>query len=130
MISIATPSAPGRPTTAPASTDGRWGGFAKALTSLERSGFLAESDGVPVVAAPDGSGGAPIAAGPEFPSWIDPTLEAPPTRGTTMADQLKAGLNAPICLTWEWTYACNLQCVHCLSSSGTRDPERAHRPPR
>ncbi len=61
-------------------------------------------------------------AGPEFPSWIDPTLEAPPTRGTTMADQLKAGLNAPICLTWEWTYACNLQCVHCLSSSGTRDP--------
>jgi mycofactocin radical SAM maturase len=39
-----------------------------------------------------------------------------------MGDQLKAGLNSPICLTWEWTYACNLQCVHCLSSSGTRDP--------
>ena len=39
-----------------------------------------------------------------------------------LADQLKAGLDAPICLTWELTYACNLQCVHCLSSSGQRDP--------
>jgi mycofactocin biosynthetic radical S-adenosylmethionine protein MftC len=35
---------------------------------------------------------------------------------------LKEGLDAPICLTWEWTYACNLQCIHCLSSSGRRDP--------
>jgi mycofactocin radical SAM maturase len=32
------------------------------------------------------------------------------------------GLAAPICLTWELTYACNLSCVHCLSSSGRRDP--------
>jgi mycofactocin radical SAM maturase len=31
-------------------------------------------------------------------------------------------LDAPICLTWELTYACNLACVHCLSSSGRRDP--------
>ncbi|MFK8025675.1 MAG: mycofactocin radical SAM maturase [Ilumatobacter sp.] len=36
--------------------------------------------------------------------------------------QLKGGLDAPICLTWELTYACNLECVHCLSSSGRRDP--------
>ena len=42
--------------------------------------------------------------------------------GKTLTTQLKAGLDAPICLTWEITYACNLQCVHCLSSSGTRDP--------
>jgi mycofactocin biosynthetic radical S-adenosylmethionine protein MftC len=28
------------------------------------------------------------------------------------------GLSAPICLTWELTYACNLRCRHCLSSSG------------
>ncbi len=35
---------------------------------------------------------------------------------------MKRGLAAPICLTWELTYACNLQCVHCLSSSGRRDP--------
>jgi mycofactocin radical SAM maturase len=39
-----------------------------------------------------------------------------------LADQLKRGLDAPICLTWELTYACNLACVHCLSSSGQRDP--------
>src|SRR6476619_2077622 len=39
-----------------------------------------------------------------------------------LVQQLKGGLDAPICLTWELTYACNLQCVHCLSSSGRRDP--------
>ncbi len=39
----------------------------------------------------------------------------------TLTTQLKNGLDAPICLTWELTYACNLQCVHCLSSSGQRD---------
>lgn len=39
-----------------------------------------------------------------------------------LVSQLKTGLDAPICLTWELTYACNLQCVHCLSSSGQRDP--------
>ena len=32
----------------------------------------------------------------------------------------RKGLNAPICLTWEMTYGCNLRCVHCLSSSGKR----------
>ncbi len=36
--------------------------------------------------------------------------------------QFVRGLSAPICLTWELTYACNLSCVHCLSSSGRRDP--------
>ena len=41
---------------------------------------------------------------------------------TALTDELTLGLNAPICLTWEWTYACDLQCVHCLSSSGRRDP--------
>src|ERR1700761_8916770 len=46
---------------------------------------------------------------------------------TTMAparlvDQFELGLASPICLTWELTYACNLACVHCLSSSGRRDP--------
>jgi len=41
---------------------------------------------------------------------------------TALVEQLKAGLDAPICLTWELTYACNLECVHCLSSSGQRDP--------
>ena len=41
---------------------------------------------------------------------------------SSLVAQLKSGLDAPICLTWEITYACNLQCVHCLSSSGQRDP--------
>lgn len=40
----------------------------------------------------------------------------------SLVTQLKSGLDAPICLTWELTYACNLQCIHCLSSSGRRDP--------
>ena len=40
----------------------------------------------------------------------------------SLVEQLKTGLDAPICLTWELTYACNLACVHCLSSSGRRDP--------
>ncbi|MFM1751951.1 MAG: hypothetical protein RL119_913, partial [Actinomycetota bacterium] len=40
---------------------------------------------------------------------------------SSLVDQMKTGLDAPICLTWELTYACNLQCVHCLSSSGQRD---------
>jgi mycofactocin radical SAM maturase len=39
-----------------------------------------------------------------------------------LVDQLKGGLAAPICLTWEITYGCNLACIHCLSSSGRRDP--------
>ena len=42
---------------------------------------------------------------------------------TPLVDELKGGLDAPICLTWELTYACNLACVHCLSSSGRRDPK-------
>jgi mycofactocin biosynthetic radical S-adenosylmethionine protein MftC len=33
------------------------------------------------------------------------------------------GLEAPICLTWEITYACTLRCAHCLSSSGRRRPD-------
>ncbi|WAZ26363.1 mycofactocin radical SAM maturase [Streptomyces cinnabarinus] len=39
-----------------------------------------------------------------------------------LTEHFKHGLTSPICLTWELTYACNLACVHCLSSSGRRDP--------
>ncbi|MFE9602462.1 mycofactocin radical SAM maturase [Streptomyces hokutonensis] len=39
-----------------------------------------------------------------------------------LVDLFEHGLDAPICLTWELTYACNLSCTHCLSSSGRRDP--------
>ncbi|MGQ0624793.1 MAG: mycofactocin radical SAM maturase [Sporichthyaceae bacterium] len=39
-----------------------------------------------------------------------------------LIEEFALGLQSPICLTWELTYACNLACVHCLSSSGRRDP--------
>ena len=38
-------------------------------------------------------------------------------------ENFQQGLDAPICLTWEITYACNLHCRHCLSSSGRRRPD-------
>ncbi|MEO9323282.1 mycofactocin radical SAM maturase [Nocardioides sp. C4-1] len=52
------------------------------------------------------------------------TVVAEPQRpqGGTLVEQFELGLDAPICLTWELTYACNLECAHCLSSSGRRDP--------
>jgi mycofactocin radical SAM maturase len=48
--------------------------------------------------------------------------EAPAQAPGKLTDLFELGLDAPICLTWELTYACNLACVHCLSSSGRRDP--------
>ena len=42
---------------------------------------------------------------------------------SSLRDRFELGLDAPICLTWELTWACNLACVHCLSSSGRRDPD-------
>src|SRR3954452_21166427 len=45
-----------------------------------------------------------------------------PATKPPVTDRLATGLDAPICLTWELTYGCNLACVHCLSSSGRRDP--------
>ena len=59
----------------------------------------------PPVDAPVATSGNAVAGGP-----------------AALVEQLKGGLDAPICLTWELTYACNLECVHCLSSSGRRDP--------
>jgi mycofactocin radical SAM maturase len=46
----------------------------------------------------------------------------PPRASRRLLDRFEQGLQSPICLTWELTYACNLACVHCLSSSGRRDP--------
>ena len=37
--------------------------------------------------------------------------------GGSLVEQFEYGLDAPICLTWELTYACNLACAHCLSSA-------------
>ena len=52
---------------------------------------------------------------------VGPKASARPLTGS-LVEQFEYGLDAPICLTWELTYACNLSCVHCLSSSGRRDP--------
>ena len=49
-------------------------------------------------------------------------MTAAAAAGERLVDHFESGLDAPICLTWELTYACNLACVHCLSSSGRRDP--------
>jgi mycofactocin radical SAM maturase len=53
---------------------------------------------------------------------VTPTATAEQPREKRLIEHFEGGLNAPICLTWELTYACNLACVHCLSSSGRRDP--------
>ncbi len=49
-------------------------------------------------------------------------MTATRSRVGPLVEEFALGLDAPICLTWELTYACNLSCVHCLSSSGRRDP--------
>ena len=49
-------------------------------------------------------------------------IESHRPQGGSLVQQFEYGLDAPICLTWELTYACNLECAHCLSSSGRRDP--------
>ncbi len=59
---------------------------------------------------------APGAGSPPAPA------SGPATGPGKLTDLFSRGLAAPICLTWELTYACNLSCVHCLSSSGRRDP--------
>ncbi|GAA4868298.1 mycofactocin radical SAM maturase [Saccharopolyspora cebuensis] len=50
-------------------------------------------------------------------------MTATAQRVPSLVEHFTSGLDAPICLTWEWTYACNLACEHCLSSSGRRDPD-------
>ncbi|MGZ4554455.1 MAG: mycofactocin radical SAM maturase, partial [Mycobacteriaceae bacterium] len=58
----------------------------------------------------------------DSPSATSPVAPLAPAKVGRLIDQFELGLDAPICLTWELTYACNLACVHCLSSSGKRDP--------
>ncbi|MFD3703751.1 mycofactocin radical SAM maturase [Nocardia sp. NPDC058658] len=64
-----------------------------------------------------------IVASPGLVTPAPKALEvAEASEGGRLIDRFESGLAAPICLTWELTYACNLSCVHCLSSSGRRDP--------
>lgn len=70
-----------------------------------------QSGAAPAVLAPNGRTTIPVI-----------TTQPPAPKRSTLTDDMKRGLDAPICLTWELTYACNLACEHCLSSSGRRDP--------
>lgn len=56
------------------------------------------------------------------PITLNRPSESVPAKPKRLVDHFEHGLDAPICLTWELTYACNLTCTHCLSSSGRRDP--------
>ncbi|TQM30373.1 mycofactocin radical SAM maturase [Nocardia bhagyanarayanae] len=89
---------------------------------------LAEGD--MIIGAPVHSAGA-AGAKPALAQAVRPDAGVVPRSGgaasqadraVRLVDRFESGLAAPICLTWELTYACNLSCVHCLSSSGRRDP--------
>jgi mycofactocin radical SAM maturase len=66
---------------------------------------------------------APTVSSPAFRRIAgEDTVPARRRPNGKLTDMFELGLTSPICLTWELTYACNLACVHCLSSSGRRDP--------
>jgi mycofactocin radical SAM maturase len=44
------------------------------------------------------------------------------SKGRSSQRFLQGGLSAPITVTWEITAACNIACIHCISSSGRRRP--------
>ena len=80
--------------------------FRRALAVLEAGSMIASASD-----REDGARG-PLQLAPQPPA----------TATKSLTGDMKRGLEAPICLTWEITYGCNLACVHCLSSSGRRDP--------
>lgn len=82
--------------------------YVKALEQLVDSDMIVDGPDIADAAELDESAGL----APAEPA--DPAVK--------LVDRFESGLQAPICLTWELTYACNLSCVHCLSSSGRRDP--------
>jgi len=100
--------------------------YLQALESLAVSGMLCRRDADDAREAPEQGRegrGTDRGAGQRRGRARAPTAIAPPARTGRLVDHFEYGLDAPICLTWELTYACNLACVHCLSSSGRRDPD-------
>ena len=95
--------------------------YARALATLAGSGMI-------VPAWPPARRGqvpprpAPAAARPGARRQRRPGAVRSARPAGRLTDLFELGLTSPICLTWELTYACNLACVHCLSSSGRRDP--------
>jgi mycofactocin biosynthetic radical S-adenosylmethionine protein MftC len=91
--------------------------FGEGLRRLAETGMLVRRRSVSA-GAPDATAEAHGVAG------AAPAHEtARGAAGRALADRFERGLEAPICLTWELTYGCNLSCVHCLSSSGRRDAD-------
>jgi len=94
--------------------EGELPAYARALRTLAETDMIVPREGE---GAPPGTIRA-VAPGPLAPGS---SARARPS-GTPLVERFQLGLDAPICLTWELTYACNLACTHCLSSSGRRDP--------
>lgn len=51
---------------------------------------------------------------------VDPSATDAPVANRVLVEGVS--IAAPSCLTWELTYACDLSCAYCRSSSGGRDP--------
>jgi mycofactocin biosynthetic radical S-adenosylmethionine protein MftC len=92
--------------------------FAEGLRRLAEVGMLVRRSPGPN----EGAAGSDPEAEVSAPTPPRARKVAPAAAGRSLADRFERGLHAPICLTWELTYACNLACVHCLSSSGRHDP--------
>jgi mycofactocin biosynthetic radical S-adenosylmethionine protein MftC len=91
-------------------------GYQRALAALASSQMIVPHD--PPVARRTAQPVSP----PAFRGTAGGDTSPAGSRPVPLTERFEAGLTSPICLTWELTYACNLACVHCLSSSGRRDP--------
>ena len=91
--------------------------YQRALATLASSQMI-----VPVALPPEPRRTAQPVSPPAFGLRVGEETGPAGSHPVPLTERFEHGLNAPICLTWELTYACNLQCIHCLSSSGRRDP--------
>lgn len=90
----------------------QWPAYAAALRALHTAAMLYAPESRALRPSPPAPTASPLA----------PAAPPPATASRDLTAQMETGLAAPICLTWELTYGCNLACRHCLSSSGRRDP--------
>ncbi|HVX22735.1 MAG TPA: mycofactocin radical SAM maturase [Acidimicrobiales bacterium] len=114
--------------------DGQLPAYVDAIRRLADTGVLVPQDGVPAsfpasfpatLGEPGtgAAGGAAVGGAVAGGAAGGPATARPGAPGAVpLVERFQSGLASPICLTWELTYACNLACVHCLSSSGRRDP--------
>jgi mycofactocin radical SAM maturase len=97
--------------------------YERALRTLADSGMIVPAPPTPTTAPlAEPPAPAPVAEVVPPDAIAVPAARKATPRPVTLVDRFQSGLDAPICLTWELTYSCNLACAHCLSSSGRRDP--------